>query len=133
MTLESPARLDGRPIHVSEKERLTDFVISLSIRGRAVARRERSVRKAVRMSRNMGSAALALAYVANGRFDAMVQEGGLSPWDVAAAGLIAERAGATVTDFAGGAWYDVGLKPKEVGVFAAPPAHHEALLQLLRA
>jgi myo-inositol-1(or 4)-monophosphatase len=131
-TLESPARLDDRPIHASQKERLTDFVISLSIRGRAVARRERAVRKAVRMSRNMGSAALALAYVANGRFDAMVQEGGLSPWDVAAAGLIAERAGATVTDFAGGAWYDVALKPREVGVFAAPPAHHEALLRLIQ-
>ena len=46
----------------------------------------------------MGSAALALAYVANGRFDAFVQNGGLSPWDVAAAGLIAERSGAVVTD-----------------------------------
>ena len=47
------------------------------------------------MSRNMGSAALALAYVANGRFDAFVQSGGMSAWDVAAAGLIVERAGAT--------------------------------------
>ena len=37
----------------------------------------------------MGSAALSLAYVANGRFDAFVQQGGLSAWDVAAAGLIA--------------------------------------------
>ena len=42
----------------------------------------------------MGSAALALAYVANGRFDAFIQQGGLSAWDVAAAGLIAERGGA---------------------------------------
>ena len=131
-TIDSPARLDGREIHASEKERLTDFVISMSIRGRAVARRENAVRKAIRMSRNMGSAALALAYVANGRFDAMVQEGGLSPWDVAAAGLIAERAGATVTDFAGGPWYDVALRPREVGVYAAPPAHHAALLRLIQ-
>ena len=49
----------------------------------------------------MGSAALALAYVGNGRFDAFVQQGGLSLWDVAAAGLIAERGGATVTNLAG--------------------------------
>ena len=33
----------------------------------------------------MGSAALSLAYVANGRFDAFVQNGGLSAWDVLAA------------------------------------------------
>ena len=30
----------------------------------------------------MGSAALALAYVANGRFDAFIQQGGLSSWDM---------------------------------------------------
>ena len=53
--------------------------------------RHRRIRRSIRVSRNVGSAALALAYVANGRFDAFVQNGGLSPWDVAAAGLIAER------------------------------------------
>jgi myo-inositol-1(or 4)-monophosphatase len=97
-----------------------------------VAKRANAVRKAIRISRNMGSAALALAYVANGRFDAMIQQGGLSPWDVAAAGLIAERGGATVTAMDGGPWWDVGLQPKAVGVFAAPPAHHEALFALVR-
>ncbi len=55
----------------------------------------------------MGSAALALAYVANGRFDAFVQQGGLSAWDVAAAGLIAERGGARVTAMDGGPWFDL--------------------------
>ncbi len=35
-----------------------------------------SRRRAVRIPRSMGSAALALAYVANGRFDAFVQQGG---------------------------------------------------------
>ena len=55
-----------------------------------------ALRRAVRVAQH-GSAALALAYVANGRFDAFVQQGGLSAWDVAAAGLIAERGGARVT------------------------------------
>ena len=55
----------------------------------------------------MGSAALALAYVANGRFDAFVQQGGLSTWDIAAAGLIAERGGATRHLDDGGPWFDV--------------------------
>ena len=60
----------------------------------AVGPGARKVRKSIRVSRNMGSAALALAYVANGRFDAFVQAGGLSLWDICAAGLIAVEGGA---------------------------------------
>ena len=80
----------------------------MALNGRAVATRNRNVRKAIRIPRSMGSAALALAYVANGRFDAFVQQGGLSTWDIAAAGLIAERAGARVTSMTGAPWFDVG-------------------------
>jgi myo-inositol-1(or 4)-monophosphatase len=79
----------------------------------------------------MGSAALALVYVANGRFDAFVQQGGLSLWDIAAAGLIAERGGARVTDLAGRDWFDVAHPPKSIGILAAPPAHHAELLRLI--
>jgi fructose-1,6-bisphosphatase/inositol monophosphatase family enzyme len=80
----------------------------------------------------MGSAALALAYVANGRFDAFVQQGGMSVWDVAAAGLIAERAGATVTDAGGGPWFDIARGTRSVSILAAPPAHHARILELTR-
>jgi myo-inositol-1(or 4)-monophosphatase len=79
----------------------------------------------------MGSAALALAYVANGRFDAFVQQGGLSTWDIAAAGLIAERAGASVTDLQGGAWFEVAKPTRSIGVLAAPPQRHAELLKLI--
>lgn len=127
-----PARLDGRPITASDKERLSDFVVSLALGGRSVAMRARNVRKAIRVPRSMGSAALALAYVANGRFDAFVQQGGLSAWDVAAAGLIADRAGATVTDLGGGPWFDLARPPRSIGVLAAPRAHHRVLLDLVR-
>jgi myo-inositol-1(or 4)-monophosphatase len=123
---------DGRVIIASEKANLSDFVVSMALAGRAVATRVRGVRKAVRISRSMGAAALALAYVGNGRFDAFVQSSGLSTWDIAAAGLIAERAGATVTDMAGGPWFDLGLKSGSIGLFAAPAAHHAALLALAR-
>jgi len=126
------ARLDGRPIAASDKERLSDFVVSMALGGRSVATRARNVRKAIRVSRSMGSAALALAYVANGRFDAFVQQGGLSAWDVAAAGLIADRAGATVTDLAGAPWFDLGRQPRSIGILAAPTAHHGPLLALVR-
>jgi len=46
----------------------------------------------VRKVRMMGSAALALAYVATGRFDAYVERG-INLWDIAAGGLIIECAG----------------------------------------
>src|SRR5690606_30984199 len=78
---DTPATLDGRPIVASAKDRLSDFVVSMALSGRAVASRVKRVRKAIRAPRSMGSAALALVYVANGRFDAFVQEGGLSAWD----------------------------------------------------
>ena len=131
-TVGNPTTLGDLPVEVSDKDRLSDFVVSMALSGRAVASRTRAVRRAIRVPRSMGSAALALAYVANGRFDAFVQSGGLSAWDIAAAGLIAERAGATVTDMAGGVWFDLAKGPRSIGVLAAPPAHHAPLLELVR-
>ncbi len=137
-SLDGPALLagslgqDSHAVTASDKEQLSDFVVSMALNGRAVATRSRNVRKAIRISRSMGSAALALAYVANGRFDAFIQQGGLSTWDIAAAGLIAERAGARVTAIDGGPWFDVGRPPKALGMLAAPVAHHAALLDLVR-
>jgi fructose-1,6-bisphosphatase/inositol monophosphatase family enzyme len=107
-------------------------VISLSLGGRSVVSRARALRKEVRVSRSMGSAALALAYVGNGRFDAFVQETSLSAWDVAAAGLIAERAGAVATAFDGSSWYDPARPPRGAGMVAAPPAFHERIRRLAR-
>jgi len=130
---DGPATLGGRPVRVSDKERLVDLVVALAASGRAAAARARKVRREIRITRQMGSAALSLAYVANGRFDAFGQAGGgLSPWDVAAAGLIAERAGAIVTDLAGGPWFDLAARTNGVSLLAAPPAHHARLLELLR-
>jgi myo-inositol-1(or 4)-monophosphatase len=128
--LYSPVALDPVEIQASTKDLLSDYVISMSLTGRAVISRIRSVRKAVRVSRNMGSAALALAYVANGRFDAFIQQGGLSTWDVAAAGLIAARSGATVTDLQGGPWFDITRPTRTIALLAGPSRHHAELLKL---
>ncbi|MCD8185307.1 MAG: inositol monophosphatase [Rikenellaceae bacterium] len=57
--------------------------------------------------RRIGSAAIDLCYVANGRVDGFFQKN-LSPWDVAAGALIARHAGAVVTDFSGGEDYVFG-------------------------
>jgi myo-inositol-1(or 4)-monophosphatase len=54
--------------------------------------------------RRMGSAAVDLAYVACGRFDAFY-EYGLNPWDVAAGIFLVELAGGKNSDFSGGENY----------------------------
>jgi myo-inositol-1(or 4)-monophosphatase len=131
--VDGPACLGGDPVRASTKGTLSDYVVSLAVIGRGGLARERRIAPQIRIHRRMGSAALALAYVAGGRFDAFVQNGGLSPWDVAAAGLIAERAGAVVTDLAGGPWWNPRITGPRANVVAAPAAQHGALLEALRA
>jgi myo-inositol-1(or 4)-monophosphatase len=137
-TADGPALLTGtlgspsRAITTSDKDKVSDFVISMALSGKAAVSRGRAVRRAIRISRSMGSAALALAYVGNGRFDAFIQQGGLSAWDIAAAGLIAERGGARVTAMDGGPWFDLSRGPASIGILAAPTAHHATLLELVR-
>lgn len=129
--VDGGAYLGAEPIHASSKETLSDYVVSLAVIGSGGLMRERRIAPSIRIHRRMGSAALALAYVANGRFDAYVQNGGLSLWDVAAAGLIAERSGAVVTNLAGGPWWNPDTKGPRNSVVAAPRAQHAALLELL--
>jgi myo-inositol-1(or 4)-monophosphatase len=73
--------------------------------------------------RRPGAASLDLAWVAAGVFDGFF-ELGLSPWDVAAGGLLIEEAGGSVTDWNGGADYLSG------DIVAGPAAVHAALLRL---
>jgi myo-inositol-1(or 4)-monophosphatase len=92
-----PARLNGKIIHVSRRADLDHAIVSIGF-----AKDPRSLREnlpvfnalvgRVLKMRMTGSAALSLAYVACGRFDAYL-ESGISIWDIAAAGFILERAG----------------------------------------
>jgi len=132
-TDDGPALLDGRVIVARPKERLRDCVISMGLSGDRAGERWARLRGAVRVPRGFGAAALSLAYVANGRFDAFIQEQNLSSWDIAAAGLIAERAGVVVSDLAGGPWFTLEAPTRTMSVVAAPPPHQAALLDLLRA
>jgi myo-inositol-1(or 4)-monophosphatase len=73
--------------------------------------------------RRFGSAALDACYVGAGRFDGF-WELSLKPWDIAAGGLIAEEAGAIVTNADGGMDY---LFPPQSIVAAAPGIHGQIL------
>lgn len=57
--------------------------------------------------RRLGSAAVDLAYIACGRFDAFY-EYGLNPWDVAAGAFLVQQAGGKVSDFNGNGNYIFG-------------------------
>jgi len=130
-TEDGPATVDGIPIDVRVKGRLRDCIVSLGLSGDRSPERWLRIRPEIRVPRGFGSAALSLAYVANGRFDAFIQETNLSAWDVAAAGLIAERAGITVTSIDGGAWFGAHAPSQSLSILAAPQPHHARLLELL--
>ena len=77
--------------------------------------------------RRLGSAALDLCYVACGRFDGY-WELWVKAWDLAAGGLIAREAGATVTNMAGD---DDFISPPQ-SILAANPYIHPLMLRELR-
>jgi myo-inositol-1(or 4)-monophosphatase len=94
---------NDRRIRVAARKRLAEAVVCCALphHGRgdlALFRREMGViQDKVAGLRRFGAAALDLAYVAAGRFDAY-WERGLSAWDIAAGVIIVREAGGFVTD-----------------------------------
>ncbi len=92
--------LNGRPIHVSDRDRMDRSIIFIGP-GKYAGSMEKGLERFARISRKVrkiritGSAALALAYIAAGRYDAYV-ESTISLWDVAAGNLLVEAAGGKV-------------------------------------
>ena len=129
--IDGPSLRNGHEIHCADKEKLDDAVATLAVGGRGTVRKRREALKRIRAHRSMGSASLTLAYIGCGRFDIYAQGAGLSAWDVAAAGLIAERAGARVTTLDGKPWFDLATPAKKWSCLAASPRHHATILELL--
>jgi len=94
------SKLNGAPIHVSDRAELAEAIVSIGLAktGETINTNfpllQQMIHR-VRKCRVLGSAALDLAYVACGRFDAYV-ETGISLWDIAAGSLLVENAGGTV-------------------------------------
>jgi myo-inositol-1(or 4)-monophosphatase len=92
--------LNGKPFRVSERADLAEAVISVGLSKTGVTIEaglpllQEMVHRA-RKCRLMGSAALDMAYVACGRFDAYIEQG-ISLWDIAAGWILVETAGGSV-------------------------------------
>jgi len=93
-------KLNDRPFRVSERADLAEAVISVGLSKTGVTIESglpllQAMVHRARKCRLMGSAALDMAYVACGRFDAYIEQG-ISLWDVAAGWILVESAGGTV-------------------------------------
>lgn len=103
----SKSYLNGNEISVTKTEKLEDSLIATGFPYYDYERQKeymdlfQNLMKNSRGLRRLGSAAVDLAYVACGRFDAFY-EYSLNPWDVAAGAFIVQQAGGKVSDFSGG-------------------------------
>lgn len=123
--------LDGVPISCSTASALEEALLVTGFpydRGETLTRQLGAFSefmKVVHGVRRDGSAALDLCHVAAGRADGF-WEFGLSPWDTAAGSLIAQEAGAVVTDFERAPW-----SPATRNVIAAGAALHPLMVDVL--
>jgi myo-inositol-1(or 4)-monophosphatase len=126
------AFLNGKQIHASQT---TELQKSLLVTGfpydtwdtkQDNFRNFEKLAKLTQGVRRIGSAALDGCYVGAGRFDAF-WEFTLKPWDIAAAGLIAEEAGARVTAIDGKADY---ISAPQSVLVAAPGIYQKMMEQL---
>jgi myo-inositol-1(or 4)-monophosphatase len=97
------AYLNDTRLRVSARRDLSDCVVATGIPHQGRGDHSKFLRQLSRAMvhtagvRRMGSAALDLAYVAAGRYDAYWEEG-LSQWDIAAGLLLVQEAGGTVCE-----------------------------------
>ena len=130
-SLDTPALCNGRPMRVSKTaETRLATIHTGAYKGDAPGRAARFMGRVAEIAqrpRVMGAAALDICFVAGGKADAYF-EPGIYLWDIAAAGLILERAGGVVEILRDhGAWRLAALATNG----ALHAACREALLPLL--
>jgi len=123
---------NGERIHVSDRTKVSDAVVatgfpyaSIDVLPQLTSVFDHFLKNA-RGIRRLGSAAIDLAYVACGRFDAYY-ETTLHPWDIAGGIVIVEEAGGLVTGFSG------EKDMLETGyLIAAPAIIHASLVDTIK-
>jgi myo-inositol-1(or 4)-monophosphatase len=127
------AYLNGEPLRVSSITKLHKAVTALGLPLLDNVQRDRELRIVLSVAetgcsmRNTGSAAINLAYLAAGRWDAYWSPS-LQPWDIAAGRLLVEEAGGTLS------CYDGSSCPflVETSVVGTNGILHQELLHSLR-
>ena len=102
------SKMNGESISVSDSSSLDNSLIGLDwsrqqVKRQAILDATQRIAHQVRTMRAIGSASLALAWVACGRLDLYFNVG-VGSWDVAAAKIIIHEAGGDVTDHTGLDW-----------------------------
>ncbi|MGY4642731.1 myo-inositol-1(or 4)-monophosphatase [Cellulomonas sp. URHB0016] len=119
------AELDGRALSVGGPRPLSGCLVGTGFGYLASRRRSQAhvlveLLPRVRDIRRNGSAAIEICTLAHGGLD-LYYERGLAPWDLAAAGLVAQEAGALVT----------GLHGRRAGVEMTVAGHPEQVAELV--
>ena len=123
------ARRGREEIHVSTTSRLSQALATASLGYRTMRGQQPKMARlaaACAGMRDVGSAALGITYVADGRFDLFAHQF-LWPWDIAAPGLIAREAGARVLSLKTG----TDARWDEVQVVIGNPRLARAAIELL--
>ncbi len=126
------ATRNGLPIHVSEAKTIQDALLITGFpydRGDPLTRQlavlEAFLRAPVHGIRRDGSAAIDCCHVAAGRADGF-WEYALKPWDMAAGVIIAQEAGARVSDITGAEWTALSTS-----IIVANPSLHAEMAALI--
>lgn len=125
-TLGDDLYVDGERVSLSETESLDSAVIGIDFGHHAVDETTfkpyLEIEKRAQSFRRLGSAAIQMAYVAEGRLDGVFARG-LRAWDIAAGTVLVRAAGGVVTDLSGNS-------SPEPGVIATNDSLHGDLLSL---
>jgi len=125
-------RLNGRPVHVSDRASFGEAIVSAQLQkgGRFVQNAgllQAILLRSMKM-RRLGTIALEMAYLACGRYDAMVAGRGKPQalYDVAAGILLVQEAGGRVTDHRGRPY-----RPGSTDLVASNGRVHDELIGLI--
>lgn len=127
---DGPALMNGQPISCAAKSDLIGADLLMSKGYLAPDHWHHPPPDLKRSFRS--SIAYRLCLVAEGSYDGMISTRDAWEWDIAAGSLIAERAGATVSDRLGQPLHFNSHAAKTAGIFAAPVGVHQQILQELK-
>ncbi len=129
-TLNGPATCNGEPIQCAIREGIAGATLLTPKTNLTPELWNGPVPEVTRHFR--ASVAYRLCLVADGAFDGMISLRQAWEWDIAAGALIADRAGATVTNRQGTALHFNAELPRSNGVLVAAPGLHRELLARLK-